>query len=151
VECAARCTPRVLLRDVRTRDGSGHQNARKPVYVYQLGDHDPSGVCAWQDFQRKVSGFIPDAEVTFERLAVTPDQIIELDLPTRPTKANDTRARNFAGGSVEVDAIRAPALRTIVGDAIEQHLDPYALRQTEQIEESERSLLLDLAGREWSA
>jgi hypothetical protein len=123
----------------------------KPTYVYQLGDHDPSGVGAWQDFQRKVSGFVPDDDVTFERLAVTPDQIIDLDLPTRPTKATDTRARNFVGGSVEVDAIPAPILRGIVSDAIEQHIDEYALRQTEIVEESERSLLFDLAGREWSS
>ncbi len=57
--------------------------SRKPTYVYQLGDHDPSGVGAWQDFQRKVSGFIPDAYVIFERLAVTPEQLVDLDLPTR--------------------------------------------------------------------
>jgi hypothetical protein len=123
----------------------------KPTFVYQLGDHDPSGVGAWQDFQRKVSGFIPDADVTFERLAVTPEQIIDLDLPTRPTKATDTRARNFAGGSVEVDAIPAPTLRTIVSEAIEQHIDPHILAQTQLVEDSERSLLFDLAGREWSA
>ena len=49
--------------------------ADKPVYVYQLGDHDPSGVGAWTDFQRKVTDFAPDAEVTFRRLAVTPGQI----------------------------------------------------------------------------
>jgi hypothetical protein len=122
----------------------------KQTYVYQLGDHDPSGVGAWQDFQRKVSGFIPAADVTFERLAVTPEQIFELELPTRPTKNTDTRARNFAGGSVEVDAIPAPNLRTIVSDAIEQHIDPAALRKTEQIEQSERSLLFGLAGRKWS-
>jgi hypothetical protein len=125
--------------------------SRKPTYVYQLGDHDPSGVGAWQDFQRKVSGFIPDADVTFERLAVTPEQIVDLDLPTRPTKASDTRARNFTGGSVEVDAIPAPTLRVLLSDAIEQHIDLDALRQIEIFEESERSLLFDLAGREWSA
>jgi hypothetical protein len=121
----------------------------KPTYVYQLGDHDPSGVGAWADFQRKVTAFIPDADVTFERLAVTPEQITELDLPTRPTKTSDTRARNFTGGSVEVDAVPAPTLRDIVNDAIEQHIDPDALRNTKMVERSERSLLLDLAGREW--
>jgi hypothetical protein len=120
--------------------------ARKPVYVYQLGDHDPSGVGAWQDFQRKVSGFIPNADITFERLAVTPEQIIDLDLPTRPTKVTDTRARNFDGGSVEVDAIPAPILRNIVREAIEHHVDGYAVWQIEQVEESERSLLFKLAG-----
>jgi hypothetical protein len=119
----------------------------KPTYVYQLGDHDPSGVGAWQDFQRKVSGFIPDADVIFERLAVTPYQIATFELPTRPTKATDTRARNFDGGSVEVDAIPAPTLRQFVYEAITQHIDPLALAQIERVEESERSLLFELAAR----
>ena len=48
--------------------------------------------------------FAPSAGVVFERLAVTPDQIHELGLPTRPTKASDSRAKGFDGGSVEVDA-----------------------------------------------
>ncbi|HEY6689200.1 MAG TPA: hypothetical protein VI094_23660 [Propionibacteriaceae bacterium] len=125
--------------------------ARKPVYVYQLGDHDPSGVGAWHDFQRKVTEFAPYAEVTFQRLAVTPAQIALYELPTRPTKQSDTRSRGWVGGSVEVDAIPAPTLRKIVSDAIEQHIDPDELERIELIEESERSLLFELAGRKWPA
>lgn len=40
----------------------------------------------------------------------------------------------------------APWLRDIVREAIEQHVDGYALHQIERIEESERSLLFKLAG-----
>lgn len=120
--------------------------ADRPVFMYQLGDHDPSGVDAWRDFQTKVTRLAPDAEVYFQRLAVTPDQIEELDLPTRPTKRNDTRAARFTGGSVEVDAIPAPYLRTIVADAIEGHIDPEALRLTRAVEASERGLLHQMIG-----
>ena len=45
--------------------------AGKPVIIYQLGDHDPSGLDAWRDLRKKVARFAPDADVTFERLAVT--------------------------------------------------------------------------------
>jgi len=76
----------------------------KRTYVFQLGDHDPSGVDAWRSFEARVRGFAPDADAVFERLAVTPEQIIEFNLPTRPTKTTDTRARGFIGESVEVDA-----------------------------------------------
>jgi len=31
----------------------------KTTFVYQLGDHDPSGVDAWRDFKAKVRGFAP--------------------------------------------------------------------------------------------
>lgn len=116
----------------------------KPVFVYQLGDHDPSGVDAWRDFTDKVRRFAPEAEVSFTRIAVTAEQIEELGLPTRPTKRTDTRARSFSGGSVEVDAIPPSTLRTLVAEAIEQHLDSQVLRTTRMVEQSERAWLSDL-------
>ena len=87
------------------------------------------------------------ATAQFERLAVTEDQIYDLDLPTRPTKQSDTRARSFEGGSVEVDAIPAPQLRQIVEKARSpQHIEPEALRLTEAAEQSEREVLTRMAG-----
>ena len=134
--------------------------AGKPTFVYQLGDHDPSGLDAWRDFQDKVSGFLGGrshvvynelghshlAEVTFDRLAVTESQITDLGLPTRPTKRSDTRAAAFRGGSVEVDAIPAPTLRILVEDAITQHIEPRAWQLTSMVEQQERDLLAQLAG-----
>ena len=120
--------------------------ARKPVFIYQLGDHDPSGLDAWRDLQKKVTRFAPNADVTFTRLAVTLEQIDEFNLPTRPTKTTDTRAGSFRGGSVEVDAIPARWLRALVGDAITQHIDPPALRVHREIEAEERNGIRALAG-----
>ena len=122
------------------------------VYVYQLGDHDPSGVDAWRDFTSKVTRFAAerysDVEgwLHFERLAVTEQQIAEWRLPTRPTKRTDTRAAQFRGRSVEVDAIPAEQLRGIVRHAIEQHIDPEALRITQIAEQSERDILTRMIG-----
>lgn len=120
--------------------------ARKPVFIYQLGDHDPSGVDAWRDLQRKVREFAPDADVQFERLAVTRPQIEILGLPTRPTKTSDTRAHGFAGQSVEVDAIPARTLRGIVRSAIEAHIDTDQLRVTRYVEMTERDQIRDIIG-----
>lgn len=120
--------------------------------VYQLGDHDPSGVDAWRDFVARVSEFVarhwsdPSDEVTFQRLAVTEAQIQELDLPTRPTKSRDPRSSTFAGGSVEVDAIPASTLRELVENAITQHINPEALRLTRLAERSERDVLARMIG-----
>jgi hypothetical protein len=120
----------------------------KPAIIYQLGDHDPAGVAAWVDIQRKLRSFVrSDIELTFERIAVTPEQIVELDLPTRPTKKSDSRAAKFVGDSVEVDAIPTPTLRQIVADAIERWIDPEALRLTQIAERSEREILEHIAGR----
>lgn len=118
----------------------------KPAVIYQLGDHDPSGLNAWKDLQRKLTGFAPDVDFTFERLAVTPEQIAEYSLPTRETKATDTRAAKFEGRSVEVDALPSPVLRGLVKEAIRQWIDPEALRLTEIAERSEREILYRIAG-----
>lgn len=118
----------------------------RPTYLYQLGDHDPSGVDAWRDFEDKVRGFAPAAPVEFERIAVTLEQIETWSLPTRPTKRSDTRADGFEGGSVEVDAIAPSRLRAIVRGAIEQHIDTRALELTRSVEESERDVLTRMIG-----
>ena len=44
-----------------------------------------------------------------------------------PTKKRDTRSKGWNGGSVEVDAIPAPMIRTLVGDWIEEYVDQHAL------------------------
>jgi hypothetical protein len=119
---------------------------RKPTVMYQLGDHDPSGVDAWRNFAEKVAAFAPDAQVRFERLAVLPEQITLWDLPTRPTKRTDSRSTGFVGESVEVDAIAPSVLRDIVRQNIEQHIDPDALALTRSVEASERDVLTTMIG-----
>ena len=57
-----------------------------PAYIYHLGDFDPSGVNAGEKIEQTLREMAPDADITFERIAVTPEQIAEWDLPTRPTK-----------------------------------------------------------------
>jgi hypothetical protein len=119
--------------------------------IYQLGDHDPSGVNAWDVFCTRVVEFAPTVAVDFHRLAVTPAQITDWLLPTRPTKTTDSRAKSFTGESVEVDAIPAPTLRTLVEDAITSHIDPVALELTRTVEAQERDGLAALAGEGWSS
>lgn len=126
------------------------RNVSKPTVVYQLGDHDPSGIAAWAHVQARLREFAPDVDIHFERIAVTEEQIEELSLPTRPTKTSDTRSKNFRGESVEVDAIPTSILTRIVENAIVQHIDSTALEITRMAEESERQGLLAMA-RGWSA
>ena len=135
--------------------------AEGDVYLYQFGDHDPSGVDAWRDLTTKVRQFIADETASdfigcepddvpwlhCERLAVTPEQIASMSLPTRPTKQQDTRAGKFRGESVEVDAIPAPVLRQLAEDAITQHIDPIALSLTRVAEQSEREVLTNIMRR----
>jgi hypothetical protein len=117
----------------------------KPVYLYYFGDHDPSGLDIPRNVENRLNQFAPDAEIHFERVAVTPEQIAEWDLPTRPTKKTDTRSKRFVGESLEVDAIDPDTLRDLVRECIEQHVDDRALEVMQTAEESEREILEKLA------
>jgi hypothetical protein len=118
-----------------------------PTYIYHLGDHDPSGVNAGEKIEETLMEMAPDADIYFERIAVTPKQIAEWSLPSRPTKASDTRAARFDSDfSVELDAIEPDRLREIVQAAIEQHLPPDQFEVLKAAEESEREIISKLVG-----
>lgn len=140
----------------------------KPVYLYYFGDHDPSGV----DIPRKVeadlrkfvaelrydhinfgedvgeiANLLPEGflDIHFERVAVLPEQIQSMNLPTRPTKRTDSRVKNFEGESVEVDAIPPKVLRQIVSNCITQHIDQQAYDVLMYAEAGEREALMVVA------
>ena len=106
----------------------------KDAVICQLGDHDKDGVKEWNAIQRRLREFVPNRiEMTFERIAVTPEQIALYELPTRPDKTD-----SGFGPCVEVDAIPSSTLRTTVRNAIEQWIDPEALRIT-RVAEAQRT------------
>jgi hypothetical protein len=117
----------------------------KPAFIYHFGDLDPSGVDAVRDIEAKLRRYAPDAEIHFERPAVTRAQVEEWNLPSRPTKQTDTRAKKFVGTSVELDAIPARKLRELVRERIERHIDQDKLRLLRTAEKSERELLTSWA------
>jgi hypothetical protein len=113
----------------------------RPAYIYQFGDLDPSGVDIARDIETKLRRYAPASEIHFERVAVTRQQALDWDLPTRPTKKTDTRARGFRGESVEMDAIPPDRLRAMVREVINRHVDQEQLRVLKVAEESERETL----------
>jgi hypothetical protein len=112
-----------------------------PTYIYHLGDFDPSGVNAGEKIEQTLKEMAPRASITFERVAVTPDQIRAWDLPSRLTKASDTRSKNFGDISVELDAIPPDLLRNLVEGVIERHLPRRQFEILKIAEASERDLL----------
>jgi hypothetical protein len=117
-----------------------------PAYIYHLGDFDPSGVNAGEKIEETLRELAPDAEIIFERLGVTREQIADWVLPSRPTKTSDTRAKGFGDISVELDAIEPSLLRGIIQDAIERHLPPEQFNILKVAEQSEREIITKLVG-----
>ena len=119
----------------------------RPCFIYEFGDHDPSGIAASACLKRKLLNFVAGrAEVHFVRAAVTPEQISAWHLPGRPTKrAGNSHAKDFIGDSVELDAVPPARLRELVRQAIERHIDPRAMAVAMAAEESERAYLIRFA------
>lgn len=118
------------------------RDQNRPCYIYHLGDFDPSGVNAGEKIEQTLRDLAPDAEIHFQRLAVTTEQVATWNLPSRPTKTSDTRAAKFGyAESVELDAIPPATLRAIVQEAIERHIDAAAIKRLEVAENSERDIL----------
>ena len=121
----------------------------KPCFIYHFGDFDPSGVNAAEKIEETLRDLAPTAEIHFERMAVTPRQIVEWELPSRPTKSSDSRSKAWTGGnSVELDAISPDDLRELVRRCIEHHLPRAQLEALKVAEESEREALVAFA-EEW--
>jgi len=112
-----------------------------PVFIHHFGDFDPSGVNAGEKIEQTLKDMAPDAEIHFERVAVTTEQIADWNLPTRPTKTSDSRSKNFGDISVELDAIDPSRLRSLVTEVIERHLPPEQFAVLKAAEDSERTLI----------
>jgi hypothetical protein len=125
-----------IAEDIRLSD--------KPAWIYYLGDHDPSGLSIAEVSERTIREFAPDAEIHWQRLGVTLEQVKKFDLITRPTKKSDGRAKNFEGESVEVDALSMETLRGLVRDAIEPNIDRTEYALTLRYEAADRQRLADL-------
>lgn len=121
----------------------------RPVVVYYFGDWDPSGVVIGTKVESKLRDFAPEIDFTFTRIAVTPDQIEEWDLPTGEPKRSDSRSRTFVGPTCEAEAIRPTDLRNLCTDAVVDHLDADELDLLEMVEAEEREVLTRMARREF--
>ncbi len=123
------------------------QDQGRPCFLYYFGDMDPSGLDIPRKVEHDLREFAPDVDLHFRRVAVTREQIDEFGLQTRPTKMTDSRFKHFQGESVEVDAMPPVALRSMVSELIEQHIDPDALARLQTVETAERDTLRGIMER----
>lgn len=116
----------------------------RPYHVYYLGDFDLSGIDAAKALHEKLYRFAEPKgiEVHFTQIAVTIDQIVELELPTREPKPDKRWDYSFA---CDLDAMPPDEIRSLVQSAIECHLSEEDLRIEKIAEESERQLLAAFA------
>src|SRR5215468_5895601 len=68
-----------------------------PTFIYHCGDFDPSGVNAGEKIEETLHELAPDADITFERIALTPSRSPNgICRPARPRPATPDRRASAA-------------------------------------------------------
>ena len=114
-----------------------------PVVVLHIGDYDPSGCAIVDSVAEDIAAF--GADVEFRRLAVVPEQIGFLRLPTAPAKATDRRG-GAMGATVQAEAIAPSDLEQLLRAAIEANLDMDVRADLLEVEARERAEVIAHAG-----
>lgn len=130
----------IIDRVARRMDNDG-----RPATILYVGDFDPTG----EDIDRDLRERLNFSDFTFERLAVTADQIAEYELPPMPGKTSDSRAAGFVARhgvlvQVEAEAIDPNTLSALIVEAVESVVDLSTLRRVVSQEEAHRQYLRDL-------
>ena len=120
---------------------------REHMAVVYVGDFDPSGLQIAETLETKLfehldyAGEDYDMDVptlSFERVAVTEQQIIDHGLPTKPVKATQSRKRYDIDQTVEAEAMPPATLREIVAAAFEPMVDQRQMTMLREVERAER-------------
>jgi hypothetical protein len=119
---------------LHTMARSGAEDGR-PMVVFVLADFDPAGHQMAVSIGRKLQAFrdlrFPDLEFELHPVALTEDQVRELELPSTPLKETEKRADRWRLAhdgleQTEIDALatlRPDVLRRIVRDALDPFFD----------------------------
>jgi hypothetical protein len=120
------------------------EDAGKPAVILYLADWDPKGMAMPSNMSGKIAWLNQRGDlnhrVVVERLAVTPEQIEELDLPRKPIEESDAQGTGgvaynrriteweeaHGAGATELNALEQypDEFRRIVREALEQYSDP---------------------------
>ena len=97
--------------------------------ILHLGDHDPSGIDMTRDLQERIQLFSEDSitDECVNRIALTRDQIDEVNPPENPAKSTDSRFASYrkihGTSSWELDALNPRYLNDLVSGCIKAHVD----------------------------
>lgn len=124
-------------------DASQEMPTDRRIHILYFGDHDPSG--------RDIERFIRETferqglDVNIERIALTPEQIEQYDLPPAPTKTTDSRRGRFVlehgDACVELDALPPDVLRNLVATSIRRHIDMEAFHRRNEEQMRRRDII----------
>jgi hypothetical protein len=113
----------------------------KPITIYYLGDHDPSGRDLERNIHEKLARY-SKREFSWVRLGVNADDFDSYGILPLAAKKKDARYRSFVQQwgerCAEVEAIPATELRRMLRQAIESHIPAGAWERLQQVEQLEQ-------------
>ncbi len=121
---------RIHRRAVRELRG-GKLDVR-PVYIFYLGDHDPSGQDMVRDIQERLNRYTHnELDIYVECIALTTEQVEGFKPPPNPTKLTDSRASKYIDrhgyDCWEVDALDPATLQRLIRGAFDIIIDEKAM------------------------
>jgi hypothetical protein len=115
-------------------------NIEKPITVFYLGDHDPSGQAIETDLFNRIREY-GSGSFTLERLAIFKKDIADYKLPPLRIKQTDSNAASFAkkygNKAVELDALPPDVLRERIKSAVENLIDFRPWNRAKSTEQAE--------------
>ena len=95
----------------------------REFHCYFFSDFDPSGVDIQRNFREQAEEMGVEFD-SFTRIAITKDQIEELNLTYAPVKSKDSRAKDWKeSGVVELDALEPDHVVQLIKGCMKQNYD----------------------------
>jgi len=121
----------------------------KPITVFYLGDHDPSGRIIEADLAARIEKY--GSHFALKRLAIFAGDIRKFGLPPLRVKMTDSRAKGFlskySDSCVELDALPPIELRKRIREAVEERLDRNLWNRAIEVERVELASIRDTVAR----
>ena len=116
--------------------------------IFYIGDLDPAGVLIDRKIEEGIRRMLGSESLnerfSMRRLAITEAQIAEHDLPTKPRKPGERRAREVQR-TVEAEAMPVQVLKGILADSVEGLLPAHEIKALAVAEREEQEGLKLLA------
>ena len=115
-------------------------NKGQRIIILHLGDHDPSGIDMTRDIEERLQLFSGHADIEVRRIALTMEQIEEVQPPPNPAKMTDSRYRQYISQygeeSWELDALEPRYISNLIEENI--LAERYERRWVEAVNEQEK-------------
>uniref|UniRef100_A0A6M3Y6F7 DNA topoisomerase n=1 Tax=viral metagenome TaxID=1070528 RepID=A0A6M3Y6F7_9ZZZZ len=116
---------------------------RQGLLILHLGDHDPSGIDMTRDIENRLKLFsYEETELEIKRIALTMEQIEELNPPPNPAKVTDSRYEGYAAEygmeSWELDALEPRYIVDLIKENILDERDEDKWQELIDEQEAER-------------